>query len=85
MKIQYTSYFQRKFKKIPRDLQQIVLKREEMFRENPFDPRLKTHKLQGKLKGYCSFSITYKNRILFEFITPQEVLFVDVDDHSIYQ
>ncbi len=85
MKIVYSPYFSRKFKKIPKELKKIVLERELIFRRDPFDPRLKTHKLHGKLKNHFSFSITYKHRILFEFLSEDEVLFIDVDDHSIYQ
>ena len=29
----------------------------ELFKDNPFDTGLKTHKLSGKLKEYWSFSI----------------------------
>ena len=62
-----------------------VIEREEIFKANCFDPRLKTHKLRGKLKEYWSFSLTYSHRVLFEFIEEDAVAFIDVGDHSIYQ
>lgn len=56
-----------------------------LFKENCFNPRLKTHKLKGKLNGYWSFSITYSHRGLFEFLDGDSVAFIDVGDHSIYK
>jgi proteic killer suppression protein len=36
----------------------------EKFKENPFDPSLKTHKLSGKLKELWSFSIEYNQSLI---------------------
>ena len=58
--------------------------KEETFRENPFDISLKTHKLKGGLKGFWSFSINQKFRIIFEFVNDNEVWFHSVGDHAIY-
>lgn len=62
-------------------------KRESIFRKNPFDHRLKTHKLKGKLSEFWSFSVSYKHRILFEFDakTKAKVYFHDVGDYDVYQ
>ena len=57
--------------------------RMQLFRNNPFDSRLDTHKLHGRLKDQRSFSIDDKNRILFEF-EGDDVIFLDIGDHSIY-
>lgn len=45
--------------------------------ENPFDPRLATHKLHGKLKGKWACSVAYDLRIVFMFT---ESLSGDLDD-----
>lgn len=71
-------------KKLPSSLTQEVRLREGWFRENCFDPRLKTHKLKGKHQDLWSFSITIKYRIVFRFVGSEEVYFIDVGDHSIY-
>jgi len=55
-----------------------------MFRNNPFDTRLKTHKLHGKLKDLWSFSIDERYRVLFEF-DGDDVIFLDVGDHDMYK
>ncbi|MBI3627039.1 type II toxin-antitoxin system YoeB family toxin [Candidatus Uhrbacteria bacterium] len=58
---------------------------EKIFRKNPFDPSLKTHKLKGKFKDFWSFSIGYKYRIVFEFSADGFVYFLSAGDHDIYQ
>ena len=55
-----------------------------IFKEDPFDARLRTHKLKGNLKDYWSFSIGYSDRILFRFLDSETVFFIDIGDHSIY-
>lgn len=60
-------------------------KREIIFRNNAFDPCLKTHKLKGKLNDHWSFSVTYSDRILFKFLKDDEVYFYNVGNHLIYQ
>jgi len=49
------------------------------------DPRLKTHALTGKLKGYFAFSITLRYRILFIFEPDGSVTFIGVGTHTIYR
>jgi len=36
----------------------------ESFSKNPFTPRLRTHKLTGKLEGLWAFSIAYDCRAI---------------------
>ena len=50
-----------------------------------YSSRFKTHQLSGKFKGYWSFSIDYRLRILFEFINQETIGFIDIDTHSIYR
>ena len=81
--IHYTTNFVKKWKKLKNKDQ--LRKRIEIFRENPFDIRLKTHKLKNKLEGYWAFSINYKERVLFGFKTNIEVIFYDFGSHDIYK
>jgi addiction module RelE/StbE family toxin len=53
-----------------------------LFREEPFHPRISTHKLKGKQKEYWSFSISYSDRIVFRFINENDVLFADIGKHD---
>lgn len=40
--------------------------------ENPYDPKLKTHKLKGTLKGSLSCSINFNLRLIFSFDTVKD-------------
>lgn len=83
--ILYSSKFQHGFKKLGYTHKQLIQQREKIFKNNCFDPRLKTHKLKGQLKDYWSFSLTYSQRVLFIFLKKDVVVFIDVGSHSIYQ
>ena len=85
MKIFYSSKFAREYKKLPLSVKKIAEKKEESFRKNPFDPKLKTHKLKGNLKGFLSFSVNQKYRIIFEFADSKTIWFHSVGEHSIYK
>jgi len=84
-KIYYSSKFLRHLAKLELKQKELAEEREKIFRQNPFDPQLKTHKLKGKLKKYWSFSLTYSLRILFEFIDEETVGLIDIGPHEIYR
>lgn len=83
-KVFYTSRFVKDLKKLSKNKQKLAIQGEKLFRKDPFDPSLKTHKLSGKLKGYWSFSLTYQDRVLFRFINNNEVIFYKIGSHAIY-
>ena len=85
MEILYWSKFAKYFKKLPIEIQKIAVEKEKIFRENPFDSMLKTHKLHGELNEYWSFSVNYKIRIIFKFINKNVVAFYLIGDHDIYE
>ena len=85
MKIYYSSKFAREYKKLPIKIKKTAENKEIIFRHNPFDSRLKTHRLTGKLKDFWSFSIDYKYRVVFEIIDEKTVWFLDVGTHDIYR
>ncbi len=85
MKIYYSSKFAREYKALPLKVKQRAEEKEKIFRKNPFDKRLKTHKLSGRLKDFWSFSIDHKYRIVFEFVDEKTTWFHLVGDHSIYR
>ncbi len=84
MKILYSSKFAREYKRLPLSIKKIAERKEEIFRSDPFDPKLKTHKLKGGLKGFLSFSINQKYRIIFEFRSSNTAWFHSAGEHSIY-
>lgn len=84
MTIYYSSKFAQAYKKLPTVIKKRAEISEKLFRENPFHPKLKTHKLSGPLKKYWAFSIDKRHRIIFEFHTKEVIWFHSVGDHSIY-
>lgn len=85
MRIYYSSKFSREYKKLPKEAKILAEKQEKIFRKDPFDPRLKTHHLTGKLKDFLAFSIDFKYRIIFEFADKDIVWFHGVGTHDIYR
>jgi addiction module RelE/StbE family toxin len=85
MKIEYSPKFVKQFKKLPKEAQKNALVCERIFRENPFHPKLKTHKLHGTMKEYWAFSISFSYRIGFTFIDGDFVRFHAVGTHDIYK
>lgn len=87
-KIVFDASFEKSFKNYKKKLSDKksdkLRERLIIFKNDPFDSRLKTHKLKGNLKNYWSFSINYSDRILFRFVDDKTVFFIDVGGHSIY-
>ena len=76
IKIIWDKGFKRKYKKTfshDDELKKDFWEAMERFSQNPFDPRLRTHKLTGKLKGLWSFSVAYDCRVIFKFISDREI------------
>jgi len=67
MKILYLSKFKRGYRKLPKKVKNKAEEKEKIFRKDPFDKRLQTHKLHGRLNDYMAFSIGYDYRIIFDF------------------
>ncbi len=85
MDIYYSPEFNRRFKKLPRELKLKALEKEKIFRKDQFHPQLKTHKLSGKLAGRWAFWIDFKCLIIFSFIDSKTIHFLSVGDHDIYK
>ena len=83
-KIYPTTHFIKAYKNLPEKVRTLVQQKELIFMADPFDNRLKTHKLKGKLKDYCSYSVDYQHRIIFRFMDRETVLYLDIGKHDIY-
>ncbi len=85
MNIEYSPKFAKQFKKLPKEVKESAIECEKLFRVNPFDPKLKTHKLHGTMKDYWAFSISYSYRVGFTFVEGNLVRFHTVGTHSVYR
>lgn len=54
----------------------------QIFTHNPKHPLLKTHRLSGTLENLYSFSVTGDIRVIFEYISNEEVVFRDIGSHN---
>ncbi len=83
--IAFSSSFKRAFKKRiegRKDLEEKFWKRLEIFKANPRDLRLRTHKLSGDLREYWSFTVEYDIRVVFQFASENRVVFQDIGTHD---
>ena len=71
----------RKFRKNP-TLEKRFWERVNIFRNDPHDPRLRTHQLSGAMKGWWSFSIDYDVRVVVLFVEPNKAVFADIGTHD---
>jgi mRNA-degrading endonuclease YafQ of YafQ-DinJ toxin-antitoxin module len=83
--IVYSPFFIRKFNKLENGLQEDVFQRINLFKNRENHKMLEVHKLNGKFKEYFGFSVNYKFRIVFRYVSKNEVLFTDIGDHDIYK
>ena len=83
--IHYNNQFEDQFLKLPKTIQKKACKKEKIFKENPFHPSLRLHKLKGKLEGLWSISIDMKYRIIFKSLEDGVILFVSIGMHAIYE
>ena len=79
------SSFKRAYKKSVKndlDLKKKFIEALEIFVNEPFHPRLKTHKLLGKLKELWALTVDYDCRVIFKFLENNEVLLIDIGKHD---
>ena len=86
MEISFSSSFKKAFKK---RIKSTESKRDfwvrlDLFITDPFNLKLKTHKLSGKLKDLWSFSLDYDLRVVFYFTKdkPKKAVLVDIGTHD---
>lgn len=84
MQILYSPEFKRKYKRLPVEIHRKAEEKEIIFRKDPSDPRLKTHKLHGRLSDFWAFSVDERYRIVFIFLENNKVKFYAIGEHEIY-
>lgn len=85
MNVTYSSNFRRAYRKRIQNNPEVVERfytRVEWFLADPFDPRLRTHKLSGELADVWSFSVTYDIRVIFYFTAQDNAVFIDIGSHD---
>ncbi|MFA6437114.1 MAG: type II toxin-antitoxin system mRNA interferase toxin, RelE/StbE family [Candidatus Paceibacterota bacterium] len=83
--IYYSKKFQQELKKLPKEIVNLAIKKESLFRKNPLHTSLRLHELHVKFQGIWSISITGNYRIIFERMTNGDILFISIGKHDIYR
>jgi len=83
MKLKYSKKFRKELRKLSSKKQLKVKQVIEIFKKNPRDPRLRNHKLHGKIKDRRSISVDSDLRIVFrEENNYLLVLFLQIGNHK---
>lgn len=85
MQINYTTKFIRLYSKFDFDFKKEIKEKVELFKNNKNHKNLNVHKLHGRHKNLYSFSVNYKIRIVFKYLSKQEVVFLVIGGHNIYK
>ncbi len=84
MKISFLPMFVKKFNRLETALREEVLEKIEMFKDEKNHKQLKVHKLNGVLSGRYSFSVNYKTRVVFSYLSKTEAVLLSIGDHEVY-
>lgn len=82
--VSFKASFLRKINKLDVNLRAEAVAKIELFKDTANHQLLKVHKLHGPLAGSYSFSVNYKTRIVFEYVSKNEVALLSIGDHDIY-
>lgn len=85
IEVNFSPSFVRCMHSLPKNLQEEVHERIDLFRQKKNHKFLKVHKLKGKMNGCYSFSVDYRTRIVFEYFDSKSVVLLVVGDHSVYE
>lgn len=84
IEIEYAPSFLKCLKKCEPKLQEETKEKIELFKNRKNHQLLKVHKLRGSFAGKLSFSVNYRYRIVFKWLSAGEVALLTIGDHTIY-
>lgn len=90
MTLNWSSSYKRAFKKTIKstpDLKEKIIATMKLLEQDPFHPKLKSHKLQGILEDNWACAVTYDLRIIFTFVknpdaNEAEILLINLGTHE---
>lgn len=82
MKVRYSRNFIKQLARQPVKIELALKLRIQLFQEDMYNPLLKNHALQGKLKGYYSINITGDIRAIYQIIGDEVYLYDMIGSHS---
>jgi mRNA-degrading endonuclease RelE of RelBE toxin-antitoxin system len=85
MKVYFKPSFVRKLKKLDPALQREAKSKIELLKDKKNHKMLEVHKLKGRLFDFYSFSVNYKDRVVFEYENENEAVLLSIGDHDVYK
>ncbi len=82
MKLVPHKYFEKRFKRLPKHIQEKALATMRLFTARPFDATLRNHALSGQQQGLRSVNVTGDYRIIYDPINQNTAILVDIGTHS---
>ena len=82
MIIETTKTFDKQYSKLNNKTKTIYKNRITIFKDNPFDFKLRNHALKGKYLGYRSIDITGDTRVLYTVKGNVVIVFVFIGTHN---
>jgi len=82
MQVFFHKRFEKQFAKLPLRIQIKFKEQLLSFYENPFDPGLRNHPLQGKFIGHNSIHVTPDVRAIYRSENEETYLFTTIGSHS---
>jgi toxin HigB-1 len=74
VRVYYSGQFEKKVKKLSEKQQAKLAQLVVLLKDNPFNPKLHTKSLAGKLIGIYSFRLERDFRALFKFLSRDEII-----------
>ena len=84
MKVQFLPIFIRHLNRLDPKLQLEAVAKIESFKDRKNHKQLKGHQLHGRLAGRHGFSVNYKTRIVFSYLSKNEAVLLAIGDHDVY-
>lgn len=82
VRVYYSDHFLKRVQKLNKKQQAKLARLVVLLKENLYHPQLHTKSLSGEFSGIYSFRITRDSRVLFKFLSAEEVILVDVGDRK---
>ncbi|MDP3935098.1 MAG: type II toxin-antitoxin system RelE/ParE family toxin [Candidatus Giovannonibacteria bacterium] len=82
MRAVFHKNFKKQFKKLRKNEQNKFNAQLAIFIENPFDPLLNNHPLQGKYESFRSINIGGNLRAIYEMAEKDIAYFIAIDTHN---
>jgi plasmid maintenance system killer protein len=85
MEVYFKASFIRQYASLEPALQEEVKEKIALFADRRNHRQLRVHKLEGSLAGRYSFSVNYRYRIVFAYLSKTEAVLLAVGDHDVYK